>query len=230
MGQPPLLGVTLCSTHIHVPSHQLTWKCTKPLSREGSGYKTHLPSEQLYTPLGSGPGISTKPSSSTSTPCFWPSTAVTGLNRVLGVPSPFFPGILLSTKPPKTLGKQLVFEKKKNGESTPRRVRLYGGCSQGPSHGMTIQKPTKQMRAPTWEKLPIIRGPGTLKSTPIKRNLSRRLPGFCLCEAPAFSNPREWLRTTKARRFEQVAHGPWRFIREVQERNGSVYGAQSPTN
>ena len=30
---------------------------------------------------------------------------------VIGIPSPFFPGILLSTKPPKTLEKQLVFEK-----------------------------------------------------------------------------------------------------------------------
>ena len=29
----------------------------------------------------------------------------------LGLPSPFFPGILLSSKPPKTLGKWLVFEK-----------------------------------------------------------------------------------------------------------------------
>ena len=29
----------------------------------------------------------------------------------LGVTSPFFPGILLSRKPPKTLGKWLVFEK-----------------------------------------------------------------------------------------------------------------------
>ena len=31
--------------------------------------------------------------------------------KTLGVPSPFFPGILLSTRPPKTLEKQLVLEK-----------------------------------------------------------------------------------------------------------------------
>ena len=33
------------------------------------------------------------------------------LSTILGVPSPLFPGILLSTKPPKTLGKQLVLAK-----------------------------------------------------------------------------------------------------------------------
>ena len=32
-------------------------------------------------------------------------------SMILGVPSPFFPGILLSRKPPKTKGKLLVFEK-----------------------------------------------------------------------------------------------------------------------
>ena len=33
------------------------------------------------------------------------------IGMFLGVPSPFFPGILLSKKPPKTLEKQLFFEK-----------------------------------------------------------------------------------------------------------------------
>ena len=32
-------------------------------------------------------------------------------HKTLRVASPFFPGILLSGKPPNTLGKQLVFEK-----------------------------------------------------------------------------------------------------------------------
>ena len=32
-------------------------------------------------------------------------------NPILGVPSPFFPGILLSRKPPETQGKRLVLEK-----------------------------------------------------------------------------------------------------------------------
>ena len=44
----------------------------------------------------------------------------------LGVPSPFFPGILLSTKPPKIQGKQLFLFKRtmveENAESTPRML------------------------------------------------------------------------------------------------------------
>ena len=40
------------------------------------------------------------------------------------VPSPFFPGILLSRKPPETQGKRILLLKRtmveKNGESTPR--------------------------------------------------------------------------------------------------------------
>ena len=50
---------------------------------------------------------------------------VVGFGKVLGVASPFFSGILLSRKPPKTLGKRLVFERtmaEKNGESTTRKV------------------------------------------------------------------------------------------------------------
>ena len=38
------------------------------------------------------------------------------LPLLLGVPSPFFPGILLFRKPSKTSGKQLVFEKNDGGK------------------------------------------------------------------------------------------------------------------
>ena len=122
----------------------------------------------------------------------------------LGVPSPFFPGILLFRKPSQTQGKLSVFEKNDGGESTPRNtptlvqlrtpepnccadlsgVAPHAGIAQ--YHGVVVKywfgKRTQvAVHAPAWKVLCCTSSchGKTFSETPLKLNAtaSKRIPG-----------------------------------------------------
>ena len=65
-------------------------------------------------------------------------------SRILGVTSPFFPGILLSRKPSETQGKRIRFLERmmveKNGESTPRLLAPVAAGSRTTWFSVAAQK------------------------------------------------------------------------------------------